>query len=247
MRPAHLLLLTFCLAPAAFAESFYLGADIGHAGYDDTADADPVAPCGAPCTPTELSIDGLHFDSGDTAWSVFAGWNIRDWVSVELAWSDLGETSETFGFFAPALAGPPAIEMLPPNPGAFDGVVFASAVVFVADGDRAALSVEEISLSAVFRKKLAERFSASWSLGVTQASFETSGQLLVGSYSAGPPPVFAAVPVPFAAPDDEVGFLWGIGAAWHVTDRIALELAYRNHDTQVIDVEAYSLRVSLTL
>lgn len=244
MRPAHLALLTICLAPSAFAEPFYAGAEIGLATFDDTADADRIPSCGAQCVPSAVSINGTHFDSEETAWSVFAGWNIRDWVSIELAWSDLGETGDTLDI--PSSLVMPQVIQYPAFPAAFDGIFFVDSAI-VSPVDSAALSVEELTLSTVFRKQLAERFSASWSLGVIRASFDTKGSIPVGTVSSSPPPTITYTPVPFAAPDDEFGFLWGIGGAWHVTDRIDVELTYRNHDVRVVDVETYSLRIAFEI
>jgi opacity protein-like surface antigen len=47
----------------------------------------------------------------------------------------------------------------------------------------------------------------------------------------------------YQSPDDEIGWLWGVGLSYALTDRIDLDLAYRRHDDKAIEVETVGLEL----
>lgn len=110
----------------------------------------------------------------------------------------------------------------------------------------AALNIEEWSLAAKFSTDLVSKLSANWLLGVTRAQFESEGSFTFNELISVNPTVINTVSRPYASPDNETGLIWGIGFAWQTTDRLSLDLGYRKHETQVVDVETTSLRALFT-
>jgi hypothetical protein len=144
-----LILPSICLcfySTGEAAESFYVGARLGLSQYDGTADA---ARNTTDSPPSEISINGLAFESDETAWGVYGGWNIKDWFALEIGFNDLGNTGrETFV--------------------AFDGVA-----AFTTRG--VAVDVAESYLASKFTLSLPGTWNANWTIGITRASFDTAG------------------------------------------------------------------------
>lgn len=203
------------LQTSAAAQGFYVGANLGNSVLDGVANADPIVSTSFP--PSALTIDGRRYDGRKTMWGLFGGWAVNDWVSVELGYTDLGETSSKLG------------------------------IGFVGQtSDSTQLEIEEWSLGAKFRVPIGARLSLHGLLGVSRAKFEAGGREGVFRLSAlfGSP--FSAF-VPFGSPDDETGSVLGVGLDWSVIDRIGLGLGYRQHDTQVLEVDAVSISISYFL
>lgn len=216
MRLLILSLVCLCFSPAGqAAENFYVGARLGVSQYDGTADASRNATAG-PMLPSEISIDGLPFESNETTWGVNVGWRIKDWFAVELGFNDLGNTGrETFA--------------------AFGGV---SAVIT----SGVAVDVEEVYLASKLTLSLPGKWNANWTIGITQTTFEAAGALPLITIPILAPPS-PREPIPYASPDDETGFIWGFGFGWDMSDRWGLDIGYRRHDTQVFSVDSFSAGV----
>lgn len=193
------------------AESFYVGARLGTSQYDGTADASRSTAV-SPAPPSQISISGLPFESDETAWGVYGGWRIKDWLALELGFNDLGNTGrETF-------------------------VAFNGVGAFTTRG--VAVDVEEMYLASRFTLSLPGNWNANWTVGITRATFDTAGAipLLVFPIFAPPPPQQL---IPYASPDDETGFIWGFGFGWDISDQWGLDIGYRQHNTQVFDVDTF--------
>lgn len=233
-----------------YAEGFYLGGELGVAATDDIVDTDrvsPVAPCAA-CVPSEVSLSGVRLDAQETAWSLFAGWNVRDWLSLELAYADLGEPGDPLYLVPPLLYNFGVVPAIDPDAYfAENPPALGTAGVLAVDLGWAALGIEEVSVNAVFRHALAKDFSAWWSLGLSFVSFEADGYFETIEIISLQPSVFEVHQVPFATPDDETGYRWGFGAEYAINERFALELGYRRHELQVIETDALSLRFLVRL
>lgn len=233
------------------AGSLYVGGELGVAATDDDVNSAPTLPCGANCLPSEVSLDGLRLDAQETAWSLFAGWAVRDWLSLELAYTNLGEPEDFREPGAPLL-----LHTLPPgvvavvDPDAFFGEVPPAAGIAVGqaiDFGSVALGIEEVSVNVVFRHALAKSFSAWWSLGLSLATFEARGYYETIEIVSFQPTVWEMRQIPFATPDDETGYRWGFGAEYTLNERFGLELGYRRHELQVVDTETLSLRFLIRL
>ena len=122
---------------------------------------------------------------------------------------------------------------------------FVSIAVIVPNA--AVLEIEEWSIAAKFRKTLFSKLSANWSVGVTHAQFEALGQVTVNEIVSLNPLVFNPVAIPYASPESETGFNFGLGFAWDFNDRFSADIGYRRHDTRVIDAETVTLRLIFTL
>ncbi|MGI9204734.1 MAG: outer membrane beta-barrel protein [Woeseiaceae bacterium] len=206
------LLLCFSL-PAQAAGQYYFGARLGMSQYDGVADASRTAFVGS-AVPNEISIDGLPFESDETAWGLYGGWRIKNWIALEIGFNDLGNTGlETFATFNGLSA-------------------FTTNSVSV--------DVEEIYLAARFTRSLSERWNANWTLGVSQAAFDTTGAVPLIVIPLFMPPS-QRQPVPYATPDDEIGFIWGFGFGWEISNQWGLDIGYRQHDTQVFDVDTFEV------
>ena len=227
----------------SIADTFYVGGSIGVSMIDDTASA-PLTTAVAPILlPSEFSLNGLAFDSNETASGVFIGWNATNWLALEFGYTDLGNTglSLQLGFFGTVSLTQPIVPIVPLPPPV--GIVAFSAP----PGTNAALGIEEWSITAKFRKSLFSKLSANWSVGVTRAQFEAFGQLTINEIVSLNPPVFNPVAHPYASPETETGFNFGLGFAWDFNDRFSADIGYRRHDTRVIDAETVTLRLIFTL
>jgi opacity protein-like surface antigen len=245
MMPARVAVLLFAAAATpALAEGFYVAAEVGVVATDDIIHSDPVTSCGTGCIPSEASLDGLRLDSQETAWGISAGWNVREWLSVELAFTELGEPGvtlqpELISLFLPAWGVVPVLD--PDTILGEVGVVFAPA-----DFGWAALGVQEFSVNAMFRHRLGDRFSAWWLLGVSRGSFDAQGYVSM-IVPTGTPGTVEFRDIPFQSPDAEMGYRWGFGAAYLLNERFSLEVGYRRHELEVVDTESLSLRILLRL
>lgn len=244
-KQSGLIFAIFIVGPPAIADSFYIGGSIGVSMIDDTVDAAITSPGQPGELPDEISINGRPFDSNETASGITIGWNANDWLAVELGYTDFGNTGQslTTGFFGPVpLVTPlePPIE-IPPNFGGF--VAFPISL----NANAAALSVEEWSIAAKFSKTLISDLSANWSIGITRAQFDADGQLTINELVTLDPLVINRINLPYASPENETGFNFGLGFAWRFSDRFSADIAYRRHDTRVIDVETVTLQLIVTL
>lgn len=229
-------------ATSVLASEFYVGGQLGASNINDSASTAETLFSTTNTLPNELSINGRYFDSTETAWGVVAGWNAADWFAIEIGYTDLGSTGEKqrgFLFYGPT---PIPTFDLPPS-GVGGGFGFAVA----ANTNIAALNIEEWSVGAKFRKSLISRLAANWSIGITRAAFDSQGSITVHELVSVNPLILNPVIIPFASPADETGFTWGLGFAWEVNKRFSLDLGYRKHDTQVIEVESITLQVLGTL
>ena len=231
----------------AMADGFYVGADVGFSNVDDVADAEKVSPCEPLCFDEEISINGIHFDADESAWGLTFGWQWRDWFAIEASYADLGEPAEIVNLSTGTAGSPLIVPAISPGslPSFGDIAAVSTTQLGLASsnfGSYAALSIKETALSARFSKRLTDRYSAYWILGITRANFETRGSLRVPVLlGIGQGPV-AFSDSKFAAPDATTGTVWGIGFAWDASDRFSVDIGYRQRDTRVIDVETVSLR-----
>lgn len=232
------------------ADSFYVGANIGVSMIDDTANSSLIAACEPNCFPDQLSINGLAFDSNETAWGAFVGWDATGWLALEIAYTDLGNTGQEapFGFFGQVptigIAANPGIAV---NPALVSGFSAFGGPAFDLSQNGVALNIEEWSISAKFKKSLFSQFSATWSIGISRADFESQGSLTIPVIVGFNPTVVDIVTWPYASPESETGFTWGFGLAWKWNERVSIDLGYRKHETRVVDVETASLSISFRL
>lgn len=244
----------FLVAPLAVAGNFYIGGSVGVSIFDDTVDTATPSLAAFGQLPNEISLNGRSFDSNETASGFTIGWNEKDWFSVELGYTDFGNSGQSLpsglfgpapptGFFGPlptvTLADPPI--PIPPNIGV--AISFPVSPNLFA----AALSVEEWSITAKFRKSLISDLAANWSIGVTRAQFDAEGQLTVNEIVSLDPLVLNTIDLPYASPKDETGFNFGFGLEWRFSERFSADIGYRRHDTRVIDVETVTLQLIVTL
>jgi len=227
------------------AESeFYVGGNIGVSMIDDTASTALIAACEPLCFPDELSINGRAFDSNETAWGAFIGWQAIDWFALEIGYTDLGNTGQEQQFSFIGLV-PGVITVLPPGIGS--GIIVTTPPIFPSSNNTAALNIEEWSISAKFNISLFSDLSANWLIGVTRTEFESQGSLTIPVIVSLSPTITELVTFPFASPESETGFIWGFGFAWDLNERSSVDLGYRKHETQVIDVETVSFGITFTL
>ena len=237
-----LLLIALWISESAICGEFYVGTSVGMSSIDDSADASRNNAIFLNQLPDDLSVGGRVFDSDETAWGATAGWKAFDWLAIEISYTDLGTASEDltalFGLVTATPILAPPRPFLPPDGG------FA---INAAPPPLAALDIEEWSVAAKFRKQLISRLAATWTLGVTRSEFDAQGSVTVPEVLSVNPPVVNLVSIPFASPDNETGFTWGLGFEWQFSERFAIDLGFRRHDTQVLEVDSIALRVLATL
>lgn len=243
-KPVSLITTFLLLAQPAIADTFYFGGNIGVSMIDDTVDAAPTSVSGPGVFPDQISLNGQPFDSNETAWGAFVGWNAYDWLAIELGYTDLGNAGQDlpFGFFEQT---PLTISQVVPI--SFIPAAFIIAAPAPSASSAPALSIEEWSIAAKFSKTLISSLSANWSVGITRAHFDVEGQLTVSELVTLVPLEFRQTSLPYAAPDSETGFNLGFGFAWGFNDRFSADIGYQKHDTRVIDVETVALRLIVTL
>ena len=231
------------IGPVAIADSFYVAGSVGVSMIDDTAAADSRVSSQPGVPPAEISLNGLAFESDETAYGVAIGWQARNWLAVELGYTNLGEAEwrsqfPVFSIFTPTFAPVP----LPPGviPG---GAV--SATPLMPDGPT--LGIEELSLAARFSASLTQALSANWSVGITHVQFDADGEFVFFELVTPGLLAFNPVEIPYASPDNEIGYNFGFGFEWAFNDRFSADIGYRRHDTQVIDVDTVTLRLILSL
>jgi len=233
MRLIGLLIAFLVLPGSVWAQpSFYVGANLGASQFDGRASADQNG-----LAPFEISINGFTFDSTETAWGAFFGWNAKSWLALEVGYSDLGNAGETLftavpltPLIVPSIGVPSPIAPLPPS-------VVAGRPIGVATRG-VALEIEEWYVGTRFSVPLSSRFKANWFAGISRASFESEGGIPRISTSDF---IFFVDFFPFASPDNETGLVWGFGFDWEANERLSLDLDFRRHDTQVLDVDTMSL------
>lgn len=69
------------MASPAFAEGFYLGADLGRSN-------------------ASVDVQGTSFDNHDTAWGVHGGYKFSPYLAAEIGYRDFGKFDETFSNIA---------------------------------------------------------------------------------------------------------------------------------------------------
>ena len=244
-KQSALIVAFLLVGPPVIAGDFYIGGSIGVSMIDDTVDAANTLPVELGVFPEEFSLNGRAFDSNETASGITIGWNANDWLAVELAYTDFGNTGQSLptGLFSQVPLVTPAVSPIgiPPNFGGFVSVPIFS------NTNAAALSVEEWSIGAKFRKTLISNLSANWSIGITRAQFDADGQLTINELVTLDPLVINRIGLPYASPKSETGFNFGLGFAWRFSDRYSADIGYRRHDTRVIDVETVALQLIVTL
>lgn len=231
------------LSPVTIAETFYVAGSIGVSMVDDTANADLTSSFQPGELPSEISLNGSAFNSEEPAYGIILGWRAKNWLAVEFGYTDLGESKQSLQFPTFNLVAPPPgpIEF-PPG---FTGFVGAFAAPLNADGP--SLGIEEWSLAARFSKSLISGFSANWSVGITHVEFDAGGQLVINEIITLDPLVVNSTNIPYASPDNEIGYKFGFGFAWKFNDRFSADIGYQRHDTRVIDVETVALQLILSL
>jgi hypothetical protein len=205
-------------APSAADPSPRFFAGVG-AGYA-TSDGRASTDVDPPTFPqTSLPIDGMPLGGEDVAWRVFAGWAPSEHWSLELGYADLGRFRS-------------------------DRLLVGGLGFVMDSGQRVGLSSTAWSLGASFRRPVAERWYGSLGAAVLRAEFEADGRLTFPGvpFSTVPP-----VSLPFATPDDETGWAWNFAVGRQFSSRWSAELAYRQYELQVIEVETVSLELRLQL
>lgn len=227
MRPINCVAVIVSLwSCSSVAGEFYLGANIGSADYTGVATSQPLGTLDFNNLPATLPITGRQFDSSDVSWSAYAGWAATDWLSIEAGYNDLGQ-GNSLHFFVPVLSNGGTLAV---GGGATDTTV--------------TLSVQEWFLGPKFSWAFSDRIRANAFAAVSSASFEASGSWVLAR-DTNQPFVFANVPV--ESPGNEIGFIWGLGLQWNFTDRFALDLAYRRHDTKVLEIDTLTLGILFSL
>ncbi|MEL6448913.1 MAG: outer membrane beta-barrel protein [Pseudomonadota bacterium] len=247
MRRFVALLLVVTALPAA-ADDFYVSVGAGLAVFDDTASA-ATAPFPEPGQSLIFSsVNNQRFDANESAIELGLGWQIRDWVALELAYTDFGNAEQRFDGLAlplPTVIGVPAVTpdplLFPPPP---FSAGFSVATMFPSTSS---LGVETWSVNARFRKPLGNRFSANWTVGVSRADFDAVGTFTVNQIVSFNPIVTQPQSFVYEDPGDETGFRYGFGVEWALNDRFAFDLGYQRHDARVIELETVLIRLNVSL
>lgn len=242
MHRFGLIVTALLLAPAASAETFYIGASIGVSTVDDIVSADLTSVSLPGELPGELSLNGIAFDTDEPAYGITLGWRAKDWLALELGYTDLGESRQTFR--APNFSAiTPLLNPItfPPGPIGFPGLIAAPIAL-----DGPSLGIEEWSMAARFSAPLVSDLSANWSVAITHAQFDAGGELIINEIVTLDPLVLNSVSIPYASPDNEIGYKFGFGFAWKFNDRFSTDIGYQRHDTGVVDVETLALQLLLS-
>jgi len=96
-----------CAQASARDWPIYVGASYGITDVDSTADTSVDVPFGQ--LPDSIPLNGLPFDDDAGAWSAFLGYEVFDFMAVELGYSDLGRIDAGASTFA--FVSPPAVDM----------------------------------------------------------------------------------------------------------------------------------------
>lgn len=242
-RQYGLVVSALLLSPIASAETFYISGSIGVSMVDDIASADLTSSSQPGELPEEISLNGSAFDSDEPAYGISVGWRAKDWLAVELGYTDLGESTQIVRtpFFGTTVPAPDLIE-IPPV-----GIGFPNVIAAPLNIEGPTLGIEEWSLAAKFSKSLVSGWSANWSVGITHVQFDAEGQFTINEIVTLDPLVLNSTSIPYASPDNEVGYKFGFGFAWSFNDRFSADIGYQRHDTQVVDVESVTLQLILSL
>ena len=243
------IVFALCIAHFCFgvqASDFYAGVSAGAAVYDDVAEAGPAQ--------DGLSLDGLNFDSTESAFGVHVGWQARAWLAIEVGYSDLGNSgvgsqAGLAAFGTPVLM--PPTQLVPPNidtsvinvlltnPLLFPGNAFVGRSALTAPARPAAIGASQWHVEAEFRVPLRERLYAHWTVGLARTSFDAEGAINVFTLNAVPPLSATAMRLPNAAPGDETGIGWGFGFDFELNERFDLGADWRRRDTGVLDIDTF--------
>ncbi|MFK8016458.1 MAG: outer membrane beta-barrel protein [Gammaproteobacteria bacterium] len=242
-----LLVLSFVSAAHAVSlDDFYASIGFGASGFDDVAEADLVN--------DGVTLNGLAFDSTETAWGITAGFDALPWLSIELGYSDLGESGASLNIVGTPIT--PSVTLSPnlpviTSPPPFDITSLGGVAPTAFTPRGAALNVEQWHLGAKFRKSLTQKFEAHWYLGLARSQFDVRGAAPVfvptGTTGFVGLQSFMFVEVPYAKPDAEVGVNWGAGFDWRAHPRLDLGVQWRRHHAGVVNVDSYLLTVSTRL
>ena len=214
-------LLLIGSAVSAAPNSLYIGGKLSGSFVDGIAD-DELTTFSGTGLPTEITINGLPFDDESVGWGLFVGYELLPFLALEFGYADLGE------FESVRLGLPPA--------------------------SGAELDVSEIHLATKFQAPIASSVHAHWHLGATWNTYDVEGRsFITTSFTPLNPPAFftpgftpfgGRLPVSqidFASPDNDFGLTWGFGFRWQFRANLGLSLDYRQHKTDVIDVETIGL------
>lgn len=238
-----LIVSALLLSPIAKAETFYIGASIGVSTVDDIVSADLTSSSQPGELPGEISLNGNAFDTNEPAYGIIFGWHAKNWLAVELGYTDLGESKQTIR--APFVGTvTPSIIPVDPLPGPIN---FFGGFAAPVNLDGPTLRITEWSLAARFSKYLISELSANWLIGITHNQFEAGGQLTINEIVTVDPLVLNSVSIPYASPDNEIGYKFGFGFAWKFNDRFSADIGYQRHDTQIVDIESIALQLILSL
>lgn len=241
--------LLLATALPAVADDFYLSVGAGLAVFDDTASTSnaPFPQPGQRVIPS--SVNGQRFDSNESAIELGVGWQIRDWIALELAYTDFGNAGQNADgilFQLPTTLTPPQItpgvSLIPPPSNGFGFVGATLPPPFTS-----ALGVETWSINARFRKPLFAGFSATWNAGISRAEFDAEGSISLLQIVDVDPLVTQETSVVYQNPGSETGFRYGFGVEWTFNDRFAFDLGYQRHDTRVIDLETVMVKIIVSL
>ena len=141
--------LTICIlliiVPRSFAvENIYSGIDLGLTHFSGDGPAD-----------TQIFQKGQHFSDSHFDYGIHVGYQITDWLAVELAYTDFGRGTQKFKI--------------------------SRDVVFVGKPtDTQTIEANALSISAMFNHEITESFSAFGLLGIASMNYEST---LSGGFS----------------------------------------------------------------
>lgn len=231
------LLVACLLARTSQAEGLpvYLAVGGSFAQADTTVDTDNRL---QPFPPSEISLNGLPFDDDSSGWSIDVGYQITDFLAVEIGYDDLGK----FDGKAPVTAGTP---LFAPVPGAgfyVPPAFFIGVAPVIPDPLQRTLDVRSFNLAARFGVDLTKRVRATWHLGLARAEFDARGStvFLLPPETISEP--FTELSVPFADPGEETGYLFGFGIGFDLSRQFDAELTYSRQDLRVLEFDTIELR-----
>ena len=226
----------------AEAEDFYVAANIGVANIDDAVDTTSTIVTNPGQLPNAFSLNGLPFDSNETSAGLVFGWVTSEWLSLELAYNDFGEAGPGLpSLIGSPIPGPIIPTTIPPSTGLFP------AAFQIPPPTPISVSTSAFSFGAKFNKHLVADLSANWSLAVSYNDFDAEGAITVNEVVTVNPLTFNPVTIQFQSPDGEFGFSYGFGFEWKFNDRFSADIGYRKHDTQVLEIETITTRLTVML
>lgn len=234
------LTLFACAQASARDWPIYIGASYGITDVDSIADTNVDVPFGQ--LPESIPINGLPFDNDDGAWSTFLGYELFDFMAIELGYSDLGKIDAGASTFA--FVSPPAVDM--------ESMHLSARFRWPLTGRFAAtwhagVTRTDFDVSGVAR------------IGVVIIGPTPPVEPILGGiigdplFPTRPRPGEPNFPFPtpeerpFAQIDDDTGYRFGFGFDWQFVDRASAALEYSRHDVGVFELDNYSLRLALHL